>query len=120
MAILNDNIYMGLVKNMFVWSRELCLGLTFVDPTTDWRTTLCHKQPIDVSTVLKRAETAFWSQIPAVAGSQNPRASDCENRRTTAYHVFFSTDTWGKLPPYVAAPIPASLKCSLALLRTGM
>jgi hypothetical protein len=57
------NVHCGLEKDVPCWSRELCAGLTLVQPDSDWRAHMLQLKPIEHNLVAQLACHAFCNHL---------------------------------------------------------
>jgi len=80
---MQANIHFGLIGQHKCWSSELCKGLQFACPDTDWREHMLSCKPIQVKAVKKAAETKFLACLAEFTG--DPADPDCKHRKRCVY-----------------------------------
>jgi hypothetical protein len=65
------NVHYGLEKDVPCWSRELCDGLTLVQPDTGWRAHMLQLKPIEHRLVAQLAFHAFCNHLQCYTTQKN-------------------------------------------------
>jgi hypothetical protein len=115
------NVHYGLEKDVPCWSRELCAGLTLVQPDIDWRAHMLQLKPIEHKLVAQLACHAFCNHLQCYT---TPVDADVNSSRQRCKYA-----QWMRLggaqaehsellrPAYLTALTPKTKKRALSRLR---
>ena len=117
------NTHFGLIGKHASWSSELCRGLEFACPDTNWADHMLQYETIDVAAVQTAAEAKFAASMDAHKGK--PTSTQCTKRKHCVYATWMrpiGTSTHTQLLRFEAASylkqqLPFSLKRAVARFR---
>ena len=112
------NTHYGLAGAGHLWCTELCKGLSFACPDTNWREHLAGQHPIDTNTILAAAEAKFRTAMADYSG--DPCAPECEHRKHCCYKRWMFAPPCNEVlspPAYLRAACSYSQKRSVARFR---
>jgi len=112
------NTHYGAAGDCHLWCTELCKGLSFVCPDTNWREHLAGQHPIDTNIVAAAAEAKFRIALADYSG--DPCAPECDHRRHCCYRQWMFTPSCTEVlspPAYLHVPCSYRHKRSVARFR---